>query len=60
MIFQMTLGFVIPEVPEVVIKGERDRKQHFETYQKHRQNRKNNKFASAINNGDHVHECDHS
>lgn len=36
MIFQMALNFMIPEIPELVIDGERDRKQHFEAYQQKR------------------------
>ena len=60
MAFQMVLGFVIPEVPEVVINRERDRKQHFEVYQKHKQDRKKNPNAGVLNQGENEHVCDHS
>lgn len=58
MIFQMILGFMIPEVPEVVIHGERDRKQHFETYKNKKKTGADNPFTEVDSDEETKHEGD--
>jgi hypothetical protein len=47
MIFQMILGFSMPDTPEVVINGLRDRKQHFETYMEKKKTGYENTFVRS-------------
>lgn len=54
----MVLGFMIPTVPEVVITGERDRKQHFEAYKRKKKTGIESPFAEVNEDGNHVHHCD--